>query len=263
MKLSRHVALFGKKYEVYISYLMLFVILAVAAYLRFMNFPLRYGFDFDPTRDALIVAQGAKHLTFPLIGPKSGIGPFAFGPWYYYELILFKLVFPNPFSPWIFIGMMSVVTVGIMYLIGKELEGKWFGLLLALLTAFSPEQIGPVDGLSNPNLIPLHTAITVLLFIYYIKNQNRRWYVWMLWGLMFGIGINHHYQMILLAPLPVLAFLYKRNKRAIGDSLLFLGGLATSFIPLFIYNIQNHWKTLTGSLFYLTTSHNATYIPNR
>lgn len=242
---------------------MLLCILGFAAYFRFVNFPLRYGFDFDPTRDALIVADGTKHLHFPLVGPKSGIGPFNFGPWYYFELIIFSLVFPVPFAPWIFIGIMSVCFVVAMYFIGKALEGKTFGLLLALLAAFSPEQVGPTDGLSNPNLVPIHAALTVLLFIHYMKTKTFSWYWILVWGLLFGIGINHHYQMVLLSPLPLLAFLYKRNKRSFTDALVFIVGTAASFIPLVIYNIQNNWKTITGFIFFITYGRAEAYFPYR
>jgi hypothetical protein len=256
----KKILILGKRYWVYIS---LLLIIAIASYLRFLNFPIKYGVDFDPSRDALVVIEGAKSLHFPLIGPKSGIGPFNFGPWYYYELIIFKLLFPFSYSSWIFIGIMSLLFILVMYYIGKSLEGNQFGLLLALLAAFSPEQIGPTAGLSNPNLIPIHAALTILFFIYYLKMRIGRWYMLFLWGLIFGIGINHHYQMLLLFPLPILAFLYRRSKQAIIDAGLFLFGTATSFVPLFVYNLQNHWKTITGFIFFITTARTTTYIPNR
>lgn len=260
---SKKVTLFGKTYKVGLTHLLLLIILAVAAYLRFANFPLKYGFDFDPTRDALIVAEGAKHLRFPLIGPQSGIGPFAFGPWYYYELIVFKLLIPAAFSPWIFIGITSVLTVVVMYFVGKELEGEWFGLLLALLTAFSPEQIGPTTGLSNPNLVPFHAALTVLLFILYVKRKSLSGLWIFVWGLVVGIGINHHYQMLLLLPLPFFALIAKWKKQTLIDACYFIGGLSLPFVPLVVYNIRHHFETVTGFMYFITKGRQGTYIPNR
>jgi len=263
LKLEKKFTIFKKSFTLTWVHIALFCILGIAMYLRFANYPLKYGFDPDPSRDALIVIEGAKHLHFPLIGPKSGIGPFAFGPWYYYELIIFKLLVPIPFSPWIFIGIMSFLFVVVMYAIGRALESKPFGLLLALIAAFSPEQIGPTTGLSNPNLVPFHAGLTVLFFVLYMKNKtlSRIWIF--VWGLMLGIGINHHYQMLLLLPLPFFAFVYRRNKKALIGNGIFLIGLVLSFTPLLMYNLQHNFKTVTGFLYYITTSRNATYIANR
>ncbi len=262
-RFTKKVTFWGKSFTLTPNHLILLLILVIATYLRFANFPLKYGFDFDPTRDALIIAEGAKNLHFPLIGPKSGIGPFSFGPWYYYELILFKLILPVSYSPWIFIGLMSLGFVIVMYFIGKELEGEKFGLLLALIAAFSPEQIGPTTGLSNPNLVPIHAALTVLLSIVYIKKKTLRWFWVLLWGLIVGVGINHHYQMLLLLPLPFLSFVYKRNKRAVLDSILFVVGIAISFIPLLIFNFHHHFETITGFFYFVTKGGQTSYIPNR
>lgn len=261
MRLSTKRLTIGKLKISWVYMVGLFVLL-FAIYLRFANFPLKYGFDIDPTRDSLITSYGASHLQFPLIGPRSGIGPFTFGPWYYYELIFFKLLVPLAYSPWILIGLMSLGFVVVMYFIGKALEGKWFGIILAAIAALSPEQIGPTTGLSNPNLVPIHAGLTVLFFILYLKKKTLTPFLVILWGFLFGVGINHHYQVVLLFPLLIFAFLYKINKRALLDALLFLLGVIISFLPLLIYNLGHHFTTVTGVIFYLTKGRQIHYIPN-
>ena len=147
-------------------YLILFLLIVlVAVFFRFYNTPARYGFDFDPTRDALVSIYGAENLKFPLIGPQSGIAPFTFGPWYYYQIILSRIILPFDYAPWIYIGITSVISVIVMYLIGKKLENEKLGLLLALLMALSPAELGPITGLSNPNLVPITASLSLLLFI--------------------------------------------------------------------------------------------------
>ena len=118
-KIKKHISLHA---------ILLLIVMLVAVFFRFYNTPNRYGFDYDPTRDALVVDYAAKTLQFPLIGPPSGIGPFTFGPWYYYQLILFKIIFPVAYSPWIYIGILSTISVFIMHKIGVLLGGKKIGI---------------------------------------------------------------------------------------------------------------------------------------
>lgn len=249
-----------KKY-ISLHLILLFIVILVAVFFRFYNTPNRYGFDYDPTRDALIVEYGAKALQFPMIGPPSGIGPFTFGPWYYYQLILFKIVFPVDYSPWIYIGVLSTMSVFIMYKIGVLLGEKKLGLLLAALAALSPAETGQIRALSNPTLVPLYATLTIWIFLKFIKESPRLWMAF-LWGLVLGIGINNHYQMLGLLLLPVILFVYKKDRRWIRI-ITFIAGISLSFAPLLIFNLVDEWSTIKGLIFYMTQGASNVYIPNR
>ncbi len=247
---------FDKKY--FSNYLLLFILI-IGIFFRFYNTPARYGFDFDPTRDALVSVYGADHLQFPLTGPKSGIGPFTFGPWYYYQIIVAKLLLPFDYAPWIYIGITSVVVIYVMYKVGEQLNGKKLGLIIGLLTALSPAELGPITGLSNPNLIPIQAALCLYIFIHIVKKQPTIMLSF-IWGIVLGIGINNHYQMLGLLVLPVIGFLYKRV--SIKIIIFFLIGMFIVFIPLIIFNLKTNFSTVDGIIFYLTKEKNAYYIPN-
>lgn len=236
----------------------LLVILLIGIFFRFYNIPFKYGFDADPTRDGLISLYGAQSLQFPLIGPFSGIGNFTFGPWYYYQLILFTKVTGLPFAPWVYIGIVSVFFIIVMYHIGKTIKDTSLGLLLAFLSAVSPAQVGPTAGLSNPNLIPLHAGLSVLLFLYVMKG-NGTTILAIVWGFIFGVGINNHFQILGLALLPIFAFLYKRMA-GLRLAVFFVLGLLISFLPLLIFNLLTDWHTVTGFSSFLATDRN--YVPN-
>ena len=150
----------------------LLAIVLFGAILRFWGYPLRYGFDIDATRDAILTQYASLHNLWPMIGPASALGSFNFGPWYYYQLILFQHVVPLAYAPWIYITLTSLAVIVVMYGIGKELLNKEFGLILALLTAVSPGQIIAGTGLSNPDLISLFAALSLLLFIRLLKSKN-------------------------------------------------------------------------------------------
>lgn len=241
-------------------YLILFLILCIAIFFRFYNTPNRYGFDNDPTRDILVVRYAVTHLAVPLRGAISGIASFTFGPWYYYQLIIFQMLFPFSYSPWIYVGMASVMAVFFMYKIGENLEGKRFGLLLAFLMAITPSEIGQSQGLSNPSLVPLFSTIIIWIFVRILSKKFSYWWIF-IWGLFLGIGINIHYQVVCLSILPILFFALKREKFFI-KVLLFLVGLFMAFLPFFIFNIENHWDMVSDVIYYITTGRHGIYIPN-
>jgi hypothetical protein len=249
-----------KKY-ISLNSILLLVVILIAVFFRFYNTPARYGFDIDPTRDALVVDYGAKNLQFPLVGPHSGIGPFTFGPWYYYQLILFKIILPVAYSPWIYIGILSAISVFVMYGIGVLLGGKKMGLLLAILTALTPAETGQIRALSNPTLIPLYATLTIWIFIKFTKENPGLWLA-LMWGLIMGIGINNHYQMLGLLPLPIILFIYRKEKRWLRI-LSFIGGVFIAFIPLFIYDFLHGGATVKGFIYYFTQGSNSIYVPNR
>lgn len=236
------------------------IIMFVGLFFRFYNIPLRYGFDYDATRDALIAIQGARNLEFPLTGADSSVGPFHFGPWYYYFIIIFRILIPWDYAPWLYISILSFLTIPIMYKIGIDLGNKKLGLLLAGLFAISPSQIGPAVGLSNPHVIPFYTTLAILLFIRLAKSSLSVW--WALgFGVVLGLGINHHYQMGILLILPILLAFWKKEKR-IKYLLATIGGIIITFIPLLLFDVFHNWQTVRGFIYYVLYMRHLTYVPN-
>jgi hypothetical protein len=84
----------------------------------------------------------------------------------------------------------------------------------------------------------------------------------LLWGLVIGIGINNHYQMLGLLPLPIILFIYKKEERWFRI-LSFIGGVFITFIPLFVFNFLHGGATVKGLIYYFTQGANSVYVPNR
>lgn len=226
--------------------------------LRFYNFPKRYGFDFDAARDSLAASTYAKSLVIPLTGASSSVAPFNFGPWYYYLLILFEKIVPI-YGSWILIGITSVTCIYLFYKIGEKLENKKFGLLLSILVAFSPSQIILSTTLSNPSLIPIFSALSLFMFVSYLKNKKLI-SVFLL-GLFIGLGINIHFQMFGFLIFPILIVLFYKDRIKI----LFLSmvGFILSFLPIILYDLNNSFHNLKGLVFYFTSSRENVYVANR
>lgn len=242
------------------SLLILFAILLLGVIVRFSNTPDRFGFDKDPTRDALITIYGAENLAFPLIGPHSGIGSFTFGPWYYYFLIIFQLLLPFDYAPFYFIPFFSLLFIILMYFIGLVLRDERLGVLLALIAAISPAQVGPTAGLSNPNLISVHAALSILFFLLYRQKKQPLWFSFV-WGIILGIGINHHYQMLPLLLLPAVAFVLNL-RTSVKDIVLLFIGLVITFLPLLYFNFLSHWHTFWGIIDFIHERGGGIYVPN-
>jgi hypothetical protein len=241
--------------------IVLLAIVSLGACLRFLNYPLRYGFDIDATRDAILTQYAAAHHLLPMVGPISALGTFNFGPWYYYQLIVFQSLVSLAYAPWVYVSLTSLIVIIIMYGIGNELFDKKAGLILALLTAVSPGQVIAGTGLSNPDLVSLFAAVSLWLFIRLLKGKSRQWMA-LLFGLAIGIGINCHYQMVYFVLLPILLFIFCKKNRF---KILFLSflGIFLSFVPLLYFDLTHHWHTVSGVLDYYLFGKNKIYVPNR
>ncbi|MDP2638353.1 MAG: glycosyltransferase family 39 protein [Candidatus Levybacteria bacterium] len=242
-----------------IQFYVLLGILLLGLFLRFYNYPYRYSLGEETIRDAVVGIEGARELQFPLTGSFSSLGPFTFGPWYAYQLIIFYLIFPFLYSPWIYLGIISVIYIFIMYKVGRVLGGSTFGLITAFLAAISPAQIISATHLTNPNNTNFFAALSIWLFlILLLKSKSTWWYL--IFGFLIGVGINLHFQMGSLLILPLILLIYKRK---ISNFMYSALGVLISFIPMLIFEMNNHWFTVRNMFFYLTEGKNAIYVPNR
>lgn len=240
-------------------YLLLGIII-LAAFLRFYNFPYRYGLGEETVRDAVIGIEGAREFQFPLTGAFSSLGSFTFGPWYAYQLIIFTKIFSNIYSPWIYLSIISVIYIFVIYKIGELIKGKNFGLILALIAALSPAQIISATHLTSHNNTNLFAVLAIWIFLKIAKKNISYWWGLFL-GLVIGIGINLHFQMSGLLILPVILLVYKRKKFAYF--LNAAAGVIISFLPLFFFEVNNHWFTTRNLFFYMLYGKNTMYVPNR
>ncbi len=242
-----------------IQFYILVIILLMGAFLRFYNYPFRYSMGEETIRDAVIGIEGARQLQFPLTGSFSSLGPFTFGPWYAYQLIIFYLIVPSVYSPWMYLSIISVLYIFIMYKIGKILGGENFGLIVSFLAAISPAQIISATHLTSHNNTNLFAALAIWFFLIVLSKNKPKWLSFLL-GFIIGVGMNLHFQMAGLLILPLIVLINKRKLLSFVYSGL---GVVVSFVPMLIFEMNNHWFTTRNIFFYLTEGKNAIYVPNR
>lgn len=251
-KVRKHLA---KHWNLYV----LFILVLVSFFLRFYNYPFRYGLGDETVRDAVVGIVGAKEVQFPLTGPFSSAGPFTFGPWYYYQLIFANLILDTNYASWIYLSLLSLLCILLLYKIGA-IFSKTFGVLLAFLGTISSSLLLAGTHLTNPNLSNFFAFLAVYLFLKHVKKNLSNWWGMAL-GIALGISVNIHYQMIGLLILPILLFVIKPRRFLNFISIVF--GFVVTFLPLIFFDLNNHWFNFKNLLYYYTEGKNLIYVPNR
>lgn len=240
--------------------LLLSFIFLIGTVFRLYNFPFRYSLGEETVRDAVIGIEGARQLQAPLTGSFSSLGPFTFGPWYAYQLILFSIFVPSVYAPWIYLSVISVLYILILYQIGLYLKDKVFGLMLAFIVAISPAQIISATHLTSHNNTNLFAALSILLFLRILLRNGSYWWGFLL-GICIGIGMNLHFQMAGLMLLPVILLFTQRDRKLYLPAAL--GGVMVAFIPMLFFELNNHWFNTRNIIDYLLYERQKIYVPNR
>ena len=145
----------------------------------------------DEGRDVL-VAYGILHGHLTLLGPTASVGGFFFGPFYYYFMAPWLLLFHyNPVGPAVGVAVVSIITVWFIYKIGSEFFNITTGLIAAGLYAISPLVIIYSHSSWNPNLMPFFS----LLVIYFTYKALARKKIkdLVISGVCLGIAVQLHY----------------------------------------------------------------------
>jgi 4-amino-4-deoxy-L-arabinose transferase-like glycosyltransferase len=154
---------------------------------------------------ALSVYQG----NWILYGP---VNPTA-GPLATYLLALgFWLLGPQMILPRIIALILGVLTVGLTYVLGRSMGGRWAGVIAGILLAFSP-----IHTVVNSH-IPWSNATTPFFFtlaIIVLHAAGRRHHgpLLVLGGLLFGLALQSHISLLAVIPGLLVWFLARRDIR--------------------------------------------------
>ncbi len=236
-----------------LEFFLLILILGTAAFFRFYKINEVFYFVGDAGRDA----QAAYKIIFDhkltLIGPKTSVGGFYLGPFYFYLITLPLLIFKmNPIGLGYATSFVGVVATFLAFLTGKILFDKKTGLIIAFLYATSSIIVSYSRTAWNPSPIPLFTFMVIILTHLY-QTRRRLIYLWLL-GLVFGLGIQLHYNFICLLP-PAVLWLLINNKTNISKTIKGLVGLIILLffvnLPLIIFELRHEFITSHAFLSFL------------
>lgn len=238
------------------SVVVLFLLfLALGTFLRFYRLRATMQFLGDQGRDALIARGILMDKDPAFIGPVTSVGNMYLGPFYYYFMVLpLMFSYPDPSGPAYAVAFLGVLTLALLFVLGKELVGEKTALLAMGLYAIAPIVIENVRFSWNPNIVPLFS----LLVLWAVnKTLQGKYQYWVLIGLCAAILSQLHYLTLIvigIAGIFWLVELYRQVKfKAISPIFIRSTGLAIlivllSLIPILIYDVKHDFLNVRAFL---------------
>lgn len=210
------------------------LLILVASFFRLYKISDYMTFLGDEGRDVLIAKSILEgHLT--LLGPRSSAGDFFMGPIYYYMMAPFLWLWQlDPVGPAIMVALVGVLTVYLVYYVGKV----WFGTKAAFFSAglytLSPLVLIYSRSSWNPNVVPLFALLSIYLAWKATKTEKQKLLLTTIVGLLFGIGIQLHYVFLFLMIAIILYVFITFFLQKTKNFLVLLGVYVTMFFGFLI-----------------------------
>ncbi len=182
-----------KKIE--IKHVFLLAFLMIASFLRLYNIPNTVQFLGDQGRDAIAVSKIFTEFNPVFIGPVTSVGNMYLGPLYYYFMLPFLiLTYPSPMGPVYAMAILGILTVFLMYYIGKQFLSERAALAASGLFGLSAVVAHNTRFSWNPNPAPIVSLFLIFFTYKAIKNDTK---YWILVTVCFAILIQLHYLTLL------------------------------------------------------------------
>lgn len=234
-------------------FIILLGILALSSFLRLWRIEEYMLFLGDEGRDTLVVKRMLLDGKFTLLGPITSVGSMYMGPFYYYLISPFLLVFNfNPVGPSVMVAILSVATVFLIYHLGKKYFSENTGIVGAFFYAISPPTIIYGRSSWNPNVVPFF-SIVFMLSVYKIIIEKKSHFMF-LSGLMFGILIQLHYTSLYLLFVLIVSAIATKTKISLKSIGLFFIGSIITFSPFIIFELRHEFTNTRAVINFLTAA---------
>lgn len=213
-----------------------FRIYRIADYMTFLG---------DEGRDAIVWLRMVRDHKLTLIGPVTSIGNMYLGPLYYYLMLPFYFIFQSPVGSSVGVALFSVMTVVLLWYVGKTWFDEKTGLIAALFYAISPVVLYYSRSSWNPNVMPFF-ALICMIGIREVWISHK--YYWLIIvGISISFAIQSHYLGLLLIPTLLLfwcltLFSIKRSKVSFKE--FFLNTFFAVFAFFFLTILPLVWFDL-------------------
>ncbi len=142
-------------------------------------------------------------------------------------------------------ALTAAITVMVVGLIARELEGRLFAQALAAISAMIAPYFLVLFSFFSMNAFDLlFWAISFYIVIRIIKTENRK--LWLVFGLVVGLGLLNKISLLYFGFSLVVALLFTPHRRYLLDKYFWAGGgiALLLFLPHIIWQIRNDWPTL-------------------
>lgn len=221
-------------------YTLLFVILALAFFVRVYRVDQILGFYYDQGRDAKVIWELFHNGKFFLIGPTTGIEGIFRGPLYYYLIAPFYLLGNgNPIWPSVFLSFTTVIAIVFIYYLGAKIVDRTTGIIAAILASFSFNLVISSRWLSNPT--PMLLLSIVLVWAMMKVVEGKKW-AWPVIAFVSGLSLFHFGSsgeiFYFLALLIFIAW-QRKNLPSKKTFLLSVASFMITVLPLAIFDLKH------------------------
>lgn len=228
-------------------------ILLIGGFLRLYKLEEFITFLGDQGRDAIVMKRIVTLEDFPGIGPRSSVGQLFLGPFYYYFMAPFLLLFNfSPVGPAFGVALLSLIALAFFTWKIKRDVNMPTAFVFASIIALSYVNIWLTRFSWNPNLLPVFSFFTAYFLWRLIKKPGI--FSGAFFGFFLAASLQLHYLMLLVLPALFGYIVYGvtihfKNRRKLIES--FVTAATTfglTFSPLIIFDIKNNFLNFKGLL---------------
>lgn len=231
--------------------ILLFVILLIAAFMRFYRIREYLTFLGDEGRDVLVVKRMLLDGKFTLLGPITSVGSIYMGPVYYYLTAPFLFLWRfDPVGPAIMVAIFSLITIYLIYRIGRDYFHPIVGLVAAL--TYSVARLTVIYGRSswNPNVVPFFAGLLIFSVLKTIVNKQYKFLY--LAGFCLGILIQLHYVTFMFLPILAAIYLWFKPKIPLKYYLLMLFFFLMAYSPFILFEFRHQFVNTKGAFEFMS-----------
>jgi Dolichyl-phosphate-mannose-protein mannosyltransferase len=238
----------------------LFAVVAIAALLRLPGIAARGRFDADQGHDMATLVAFTRDGIVPLLGPKTSVGDFHHGAFYYFLLApAAALSNGDPVAVTAFLALLGIGAVALAWWLARSIAGPLAGAVAGLLLAVSPAAIDESTFIWNPNPIAFF-AVLALAAAWRAHGcassptRERPLQIW--WAVALGaagaVTQLHVLGVVFLVAMLGIAVLELRHDRRVAVGIVTgLGLIVVLFLPLLASELQTGFLETRRILDYL------------
>ncbi len=239
------------------EYLLLYFFILLGLFLRIQGVLTNsFAFTYDVGRDMLTLWDIVYSHKFILIGATTGLPGVFYGPWWYYFLTPFFILFSaNPQGMDFTMTLVGVVSIFLGFILGKKTGGNALGLLVAGLVTVSSEFLSLSAQIWNPNIAPLFVFLTLILLERIYKEKKLFLKEYFLLGLLLSFIIDLEIIFGILFSIGVIISLgiINKSKISLKQIVSFILGAFVIFSPRILFELRHNFLMSKSFVSYFFT----------
>lgn len=217
-------------------WLVVFLILSLATFLRFFKIQDRFIFTLDEEYQTSLAKTIVDNFHITWAGVSASAG-FYLGPlWTYFTAFWLYLSKNDPLITPYIAALLGVLTTGVVFFVGQKQFGTRVGILASLLYATLPLIVFFDQRYWNPSLIPL---LALLMFVSLANVSKSPWW-WVLFAVCVGLIFHTHLALVPLAIVGLYQLIRYRNKIPVKVFLISTATFVLLTSPIMVFYYYNH-----------------------